>query len=1026
MSNRPIRDDGCCEGIGADPPRRLGNPPGQAALNYRIGRHTEYLAAMQAQLSSAGTPALAALTTREASDLSLAIADALACSLDVLGFYTERYVQEHYLRSATERLSVLEMARLIGYRLKPGVAATTYLAFTLQDNPGAPSEPIIIPAGTRVQSVPGQDEQAQTFETVAAVPARVAWNAIPVQHDEVRSPAYGDTGLWLQGSNTRLEAGNLLLIVGEEQLQSPAGERWDVRVLTGVESLPERNLTRVRWEAGLGHSSPFVLPAGEGVRVYTFRSRTTAFGANAPDWRALSDEAKASYLGLIDGQGSTNTTGLTAADHEEWPEFTALAPVYPERRGGGGLGAAIVPGALEAFENPAAEVATIDPIDTIDEFTIGSSRRQPLVRSPDRIDIARLNESIVAGGWALLAVPGSAELYRISEVTSASRAEYLLSGQTTRLRLSGELPDGRLPAEFEQAVRSLAVHVESDELTLARTPLESPLYGDRIGLDGHVFDLLPGQPLALSGRRQRILIVGGGELSGTGEDGGIVHLGAGDSLVLLEPPERLVREPLILPIPPIGGIGAPTLATPRFSLARITPFNPMKTRHLGMTPAEFADAIGDQDTELSLVLEDRDGTRVQVELRGSDIALGQPEETDPEIAEMVFLGATSESVTADRDRSYLQLAAATRHCYARLGTRLNGNCALATHGETVEALLGSGDGSAVNQAFTLNQAPLTYVSADTPSGAASTLEVRINDVLWQERPTLYRAAADAQVYRTRQDDAGSTTIEFGDGGEGARLPGGESNVRARYRKGHGVAGNVAAGKLTTLLSRPLGVAEVANPESASGGEDGETLDRARSNAPLTVLTLDRVVSITDYANFARAFAGIDEAHALWIPAGPARGVFLTIAGVGGVPVPPASDTYNHLGDALRKYGDPLLPLRIVDYREVRFRCRLSIKVFARFETDPVIAAVESALRAHFAFAQRSFGQTVSVDEVAAVAQEVEGVEAVHVTQLYRVGAAATLEPRLFAALPVASLTALPEAAQLLLISDEPIELEVLP
>ena len=123
-------------------------------------------------------------------------------------------------------------------------------------------------------------------------------------------------------------------------------------------------------------------------------------------------------------------------------------------------------------------------------------------------------------------------------------------------------------------------------------------------------------------------------------------------------------------------------------------------------------------------------------------------------------------------------------------------------------------------------------------------------------------------------------------------------MRARYRKGLGVAGNVAGGKLTTLLSRPLGVSEVSNPDAATGGEDAEPLDRARDNAPLTVLTLDRAVSIDDYVNFARAFAGIDKAHALWIPAGPARGVFLTIAGVEGADVPASSDTYVHLLESL--------------------------------------------------------------------------------------------------------------------------------
>jgi hypothetical protein len=88
--------------------------------------------------------------------------------------------------------------------------------------------------------------------------------------------------------------------------------------------------------------------------------------------------------------------------------------------------------------------------------------------------------------------------------------------------------------------------------------------------------------------------------------------------------------------------------------------------------------------------------------------------------------------------------------------------------------------------------------------------------------------------------------------------------------------------------------------------------------------------------------------------------------------------------------------------------------------------VEAALRQHFGFAQRDFGQNVSVDELAAVAHRVAGVQAVQVSRLYRQGQAAGLVPRLYAALPVASLSGLPQAAELLTLADEPLELEVLP
>ena len=67
------------------------------------------------------------------------LTDAWAAALDVLTFYQERIANESYLRTATERLSVLHLARLIGYELRPGVAASTSLAFTLDETAGSPA-----------------------------------------------------------------------------------------------------------------------------------------------------------------------------------------------------------------------------------------------------------------------------------------------------------------------------------------------------------------------------------------------------------------------------------------------------------------------------------------------------------------------------------------------------------------------------------------------------------------------------------------------------------------------------------------------------------------------------------------------------------------------------------------------------------------------------------------------------------------------------------------------------------------------
>ena len=97
------------------------------------------------------------------------------------------------------------------------------------------SLPVTIPAGTRAQSVPGPDETAQTFETVAPIEGRVEHNALAVQTRVPAEIAFGQTELFLAGTQHRLEPGDAILIVGAERARYVTGENWDVRLLTAVE-----------------------------------------------------------------------------------------------------------------------------------------------------------------------------------------------------------------------------------------------------------------------------------------------------------------------------------------------------------------------------------------------------------------------------------------------------------------------------------------------------------------------------------------------------------------------------------------------------------------------------------------------------------------------------------------------------------------------------------------------------------------------------------------------------------------------
>lgn len=770
---------GCCEGLAAGTPVEVYNRPGLAAIAYRAGTHAGFKKSMLARLSAHDLPALRGLNTRDDDDFTVALIDAWAMVADVLTFYQERIANESYLRTATERGSLLELARLIGYEARPGVAAGTHLAFEMEDAPGSPRT-ATIPVGTKVQSLPGQDELPQTFETGEEIEARVEWNELRPRRTRPQLPAFRDTHTYLRGTATNLEPGDPLFIVGPGREDDSESEQWELRRVSAVEPDIEADRTLVRWEEPLGSLIPRVVSPARGAKVYALRLRASLFGYNAPQY-----ELVPAILREDDG-------------------------IYEDK----------------------------------DDYADGN-----LSDSPTRINLDAVYPQITAGGWIVLVTPDYAECYRVRQVLEEAKAEFTIAAKSTRLELSGENLSRFSP-------RTATVLAQSEELPLAEYPLDEDE------------------------------VVGGGEVT---LDRGV---------------EGLAKGRLVLVTGTTTGGGRAVEA---------------------------------------VTLED--------------------------------------AVTSTEGLTVLRFVGALANSYLPGSVVVYANVAPATHGETREEVLGSGDAGQAYRSFTLREAPLTYVRSAVPGGAQTTLQVRVNDVLWREVASLYGHLPNERVFVTRRDEEDRTTVQFGDGYAGARPPTGQENVRATYRKGIGPEGMVEAGQLSLLLTRPLGVRRVANPGAAEGAADPEPRDEVRRNGPLTVLTLDRIVSLRDYEDFARAYAGISKALATSVRDGEVRGVLVTVAGPGGSE--PGDALVADLLAAIRGAGDPHLPLFVQPYRPISFSVEAAIEVDAGFLAGKVLAAVEESLRARFSFETRSFGEPVALSEVVAVAQEVPGVVAVDVNAFYR-------------------------------------------
>ncbi|MEU1179162.1 putative baseplate assembly protein [Streptomyces sp. NPDC005820] len=350
-------------------------------------------------------------------------------------------------------------------------------------------------------------------------------------------------------------------------------------------------------------------------------------------------------------------------------------------------------------------------------------------------------------------------------------------------------------------------------------------------------------------------------------------------------------------------------------------------------------------------------------------------------AELAMIAGVSHAVDPAKPgepvHTTITLAGPLAYTYRRTTVTIHGNVVRADAGATRDEPIGSGDAGQAGQSFTLFAGPLTWLPADNPRGARSTLQVRVDGVLWQEVDSLAGQPPTAKVYVTGTGEGGRTTVGFGDGVHGARLSTGHENVRARYRVGIGAAGNVAADTVTTPLTRPLGVTGVTNPLPAGGGADPDGLRQTRRQIPLAVAALDRLVGITDYEDFTRSRAGIGRAAARRILGGREL-MHVTIAGAGDITLDEDGEIVRSLRSALALYGDPQLPVR-VDVRElVLLVMSAGLKIAPDHSYDLVEPKVRRALLERLGFDNRELGQPAYLSEAIAAAQAVPGVEYVDV------------------------------------------------
>ena len=167
----------------------------------------------------------------------------------------------------------------------------------------------------------------------------------------------------------------------------------------------------------------------------------------------------------------------------------------------------------------------------------------------------------------------------------------------------------------------------------------------------------------------------------------------------------------------------------------------------------------------------------------------------------------------------------------------------------------------INQTYQLQNNPVSSnsftVDVDLGTGPAA----------WTYVSTLVGSGPFDNVFTNFVDANQNFYLVFGDGVNGYVPPLG-SPITATYQTNSGSTGNVGANTITIYLNPPPGMGRIAgvigvtNPTAASGGAFAESIQSVQSQAPASLLTLNRGVTVNDINTLARNISGFVWASAV--------------------------------------------------------------------------------------------------------------------------------------------------------------------
>lgn len=277
---------------------------------------------------------------------------------------------------------------------------------------------------------------------------------------------------------------------------------------------------------------------------------------------------------------------------------------------------------------------------------------------------------------------------------------------------------------------------------------------------------------------------------------------------------------------------------------------------------------------------------------------------------------------------------------------------------------------------------------------SKSISVTISGLAYQNVQYLIDYQGYDPVFSTYTNANGETYIVFGDSISG-RIPPNNATIYVDYRTGGGAEGNVAANTIKYILTNAVAGLSVNNQYvspsvtgAASGGANAESTDSIRINAPLSVRSLNRAVSLSDYASLVIQVTGVAKATAT-ADVYSSVTVFFAPYGDKGVEIDGVTPSaiFNTLSTEVKKYLIDKIPANTTVTTQpptyVDVNVTASVTVLPQYRQTLVTSAVKAIVNELLQFDNVAFGDRLTVQDFYTAISSVPGVAYANISKLVR-------------------------------------------